>query len=161
MHAPNGRLKRVQPTRRAVAEWIDDYNRERRHSSIGQISPIAYELDLRRRAAGEDPEHSRARSTKFRSLRNEGVARVLSRVEGGFKLVVAQLQRPLLGRKHYDRQPVAPCDLSLDDATSGTALSGSSSVACPIVPASADHILSDHEGPVHVLHCQKGMRHVV
>jgi putative transposase len=29
--------------RRAVAEWIDDYNRSRRHSAIGMISPMAWE----------------------------------------------------------------------------------------------------------------------
>ena len=30
--------------RARVAAWIDDYNRHRRHSSIGMISPVAYEL---------------------------------------------------------------------------------------------------------------------
>ena len=35
--------------RQAVAAWIDDYNRERRHTSIGMISPIDYE---RRTARG-------------------------------------------------------------------------------------------------------------
>lgn len=29
--------------RRAVAAWIDDYNRNRRHSAIGMISPMAWE----------------------------------------------------------------------------------------------------------------------
>ena len=30
--------------RRAVVEFIDDYNQNRRHSSIGMQPPIAYEL---------------------------------------------------------------------------------------------------------------------
>ncbi len=29
--------------RRAVADWIDDYNRSRRHSSLGMRSPLDYE----------------------------------------------------------------------------------------------------------------------
>ena len=41
--------RRVWPTRaaasQAVGAWIEDrYNRRRRHSSIGQISPVAYEM---------------------------------------------------------------------------------------------------------------------
>ena len=42
---------RAQP-RTAVAAFIDDYNRQRRHSSIGMMSPIDYEHALR--AAGDD-----------------------------------------------------------------------------------------------------------
>jgi putative transposase len=42
--------------RRAVAAWVDEYNRDRRHSSIGLISPIAYELTLR--GPGDDPEQA-------------------------------------------------------------------------------------------------------
>ena len=29
-----------------MAAWINNYNRDRRHSSIGMISPIAYERSL-------------------------------------------------------------------------------------------------------------------
>jgi len=41
--------RRVWPTRAgaklAVGAWIEDrYNRRRRHSSIGQISPVAFEV---------------------------------------------------------------------------------------------------------------------
>lgn len=37
--------------RARVAEWIDDYNTARRHSSIGMISPAAFEAGQRRQAA--------------------------------------------------------------------------------------------------------------
>jgi putative transposase len=41
--------RRVWPTKRgarlAVGDWIEDrYNRRRRHSSIGQITPVDFEL---------------------------------------------------------------------------------------------------------------------
>ncbi len=41
--------RRVWPTKttasQAVGAWIEDrYNRRRRHSSIGQISPVEFEL---------------------------------------------------------------------------------------------------------------------
>ena len=41
--------RRVWPTKKAariaVAAWIEDrYNRRRRHSSIGQITPVDFEL---------------------------------------------------------------------------------------------------------------------
>jgi putative transposase len=41
--------------RAGVAAFIDDYNRDRRHSSIGMISPIAYEQTLRDEVAGSRP----------------------------------------------------------------------------------------------------------
>jgi integrase-like protein len=30
----------------AVAAWIEDYNHDRRHSALGMLSPVAYELAL-------------------------------------------------------------------------------------------------------------------
>jgi transposase InsO family protein len=33
--------------RARVAAWIDEYNRDRKHSSLGMLSPIGYELSLR------------------------------------------------------------------------------------------------------------------
>jgi putative transposase len=39
--------------RRGVAAWIDDYNRDRRHSSLGMIAPISYEQT--EAAAAGDP----------------------------------------------------------------------------------------------------------
>jgi transposase InsO family protein len=39
----------------AVAAFIDDYNRDRRHSSIGMISPIAHEHALRAQGESGDP----------------------------------------------------------------------------------------------------------
>jgi putative transposase len=32
--------------RRRVAVWIEEYNHDRRHSSLGMMSPVAYELQL-------------------------------------------------------------------------------------------------------------------
>jgi transposase InsO family protein len=43
--------------RARVAAWIDEYNRDRKHSSIGMRSPIDYELALR---AGERDERTAA-----------------------------------------------------------------------------------------------------
>jgi transposase InsO family protein len=42
--------------RARVAAWIDEYNRTRRHSSIGMISPIDYELATPNDPNTEDPE---------------------------------------------------------------------------------------------------------
>jgi transposase InsO family protein len=42
--------------RARVAAWIDEYNRTRRHSSIGMISPIDYELATPNDPDTEDPE---------------------------------------------------------------------------------------------------------
>jgi len=43
--------------RRGVAAFIDDYNRDRRHSALGMISPIAYEHRLGQ-VGGDDPERA-------------------------------------------------------------------------------------------------------
>jgi putative transposase len=48
------RLERftTKTTARArVAAWIDDYNRQRRHSALGMRSPMEYEQQLQHRAA--------------------------------------------------------------------------------------------------------------
>ena len=37
--------------RAAVAAWIEDYNHDRRHSALGMMSPVAYELALAARDA--------------------------------------------------------------------------------------------------------------
>jgi putative transposase len=37
--------------RRAVVEWTEDYNHDRRHSALGMLSPVAYERTLRTRTA--------------------------------------------------------------------------------------------------------------
>jgi putative transposase len=43
--------------RTAVAAWIEDYNHDRRHSALGMLSPIAYEL---RRTTPDDPPEQAA-----------------------------------------------------------------------------------------------------
>ena len=46
--------------RRRVAAWIEEYNHDRRHSALGMLSPIAYELDLPNSAAtARRPQHER------------------------------------------------------------------------------------------------------
>jgi putative transposase len=41
--------------RAGVAAFIDEYNRDRRHSSIGMISPIDYEHALRAQTTSSEP----------------------------------------------------------------------------------------------------------
>lgn len=44
--------------RRRVAEWIEEYNHDRRHSSIGMQSPISYERALaQQRGTGDQDQH--------------------------------------------------------------------------------------------------------
>jgi putative transposase len=38
--------------RRRVATWIEEYNHHRRHSALGMLSPVAYELQLRHPPGG-------------------------------------------------------------------------------------------------------------
>ena len=50
--------RRIWPTKAraklAVGAWIEDrYNRRRRHSSIGQISPVAFELQYSNQTAAD------------------------------------------------------------------------------------------------------------
>ena len=50
--------RRVWPTKarakREVGAWIEGrYNRRRRHSSIGQISPVAFEMQHRNQSAAD------------------------------------------------------------------------------------------------------------
>jgi putative transposase len=40
--------------RARIAEWIEEYNRDRKHSSCGMRSPIEQEIEMRRQAAGPD-----------------------------------------------------------------------------------------------------------
>jgi transposase InsO family protein len=44
------RFATTAEARATIAAWIDDYNRERRHSSIGMSSPLDYEHALRARS---------------------------------------------------------------------------------------------------------------
>jgi putative transposase len=46
--------------RHRVAAWIDEYNRDRRHSALGMVSPIAFELAQAVPAAGSLPPSSPA-----------------------------------------------------------------------------------------------------
>ena len=42
----------------AVAAWIEQYNHDRRHSALGMLSPITYELALRRTTDDDPPEQA-------------------------------------------------------------------------------------------------------
>jgi transposase InsO family protein len=51
--------------RTAVAAWIEEYNHDRRHSALGMLSPITYELALRR-TTDDDPPEQAACPARFR-----------------------------------------------------------------------------------------------
>lgn len=38
-----------------VASWIEEYNHHRRHSSLGMLSPVAYELRLAQNGSEREP----------------------------------------------------------------------------------------------------------
>jgi putative transposase len=40
------RFSTTAHARTRVAAWIEEYNHDRRHSSLGMLSPVAYELHL-------------------------------------------------------------------------------------------------------------------
>jgi putative transposase len=43
---------------RRVPAWIEEYNHDRRHSSVGMVSPVAYELALQAEAAAHEREQA-------------------------------------------------------------------------------------------------------
>jgi putative transposase len=49
--AARGALRHQAQARAKAAAWIEDYNTTRRHSSLGMLSPLAYERAL---AAGKE-----------------------------------------------------------------------------------------------------------
>lgn len=46
--------------RAQVAAWIEEYNHDRRRSSLGMLSPVAYELRLAQRERQQDPARASA-----------------------------------------------------------------------------------------------------
>jgi len=41
--------------RRRIPAWIEEYNHDRRHSSVGMVSPIAYELAIQNGEREQEP----------------------------------------------------------------------------------------------------------
>jgi transposase InsO family protein len=56
--APTAALRKQGAARTAVAAWIEEYNHDRRHSALGMLSPITYELALRRTTDDDPPEQT-------------------------------------------------------------------------------------------------------
>jgi len=54
-HFPTKTQARAQ-----VAAWIEEYNHDRRHSALGMLSPIAYELSRLSRTTPDDPPEQAA-----------------------------------------------------------------------------------------------------
>ncbi|WP_423841707.1 integrase core domain-containing protein, partial [Zavarzinia aquatilis] len=61
----------LRHARAVVADWIEDYNTERPHSSLGYETPAAYAAGLRKQWEGHAPpiaSFSTVRNSNHRSL---------------------------------------------------------------------------------------------
>ena len=51
---PVSKAEIAAQARARIAEWIEEHNRDRRHSSCGMRSPIEQEIEMRRQAGPDD-----------------------------------------------------------------------------------------------------------
>ncbi len=61
----------VRQARSILARWVDDYNTERPHSSLGYATPAAFAAELKKQRAGLNPpvaSPARLRDNNGRSL---------------------------------------------------------------------------------------------